>query len=871
MQTNQKNDHVYEIVEELGFFALAVSLAGYYVKQTPWLSSDLARYLPQYRQKRKEILSEKPRQAVHCYKANVLTTWETSFSAVQARSPSAANLFLLVCWLNPNDISMDLFNGVLIPTNEMTPRGVETLNLFKRILRLTEQSLEINSISSWFRCLQDYSLVRWEATCCSFTVHTLVQAWAQDRVDSERQEDFIELAIELLTSVIHFDPSDCRLRERLVSHFDRLRHNISERLYERLEKRLDGQEVVSMNLLDCLHSIGSVFLDIGRYALSMTVCQMEAAILTLGFGELDPRSLKAKSAVAERYLSCGLLRPARDLYEITLRLQSQVVGENHEDTICSLTGLGCVYCYLEDLDMAIKIQKVAVERWQSRPIEYNNESLKAQGRLAMYLRWHGDIHAATALSNAILRAELQLHDLDEGDLLEAMRLQAIQHAEAGSFETANLMSMEVVARRQTLLGKFQPQTYTAMRDVADFLGVMGRFAQEAEMRREIFKRAKEAQGIAHCETLCHLSRLADSLCSKGDHKRALILQTECVAFSYHSRDEKQWRYSFWHFMLTDILQRYGDYCFAVKALHKAYRKLSSTRDADCAMLLDIIDFQVSALQARGDHLATIALAQAFQDLMKRKLSEDHTVTLLASRRLVTLLEENHRWAEAQQEQETLLRVLSKLLDRDHPWIVQEKAMLVLTMGKRRKLAEAELLQREIVRDSGPHAQMERPSSLHILALILIARDAVGEGLSLHLRAGAMGELTPWIDQLRRPLSCQDLIRNLIQEDRFEAAEDFVDKVNAKCDETLGPNDTRTLRVRRWLADILASREKPSASSQTSTAGSTGPKRIVTYSITGRPMKILRWQLRPFIRRKVIIRLPTSQRKQWEDVSMESCQ
>lgn len=59
--TNQEDHHVCEIVEELGFFALAISLAGYHVKQTPWLSSDLARYLPQYRQKRKEILSERPR------------------------------------------------------------------------------------------------------------------------------------------------------------------------------------------------------------------------------------------------------------------------------------------------------------------------------------------------------------------------------------------------------------------------------------------------------------------------------------------------------------------------------------------------------------------------------------------------------------------------------------------------------------------------------------------------------------------------------------------------------------------------------------------------------------------------------------------
>ena len=41
-----------EIVRELGYLALAITLAGSYVSVTPRLSSDIGRYLPEYRQRR---------------------------------------------------------------------------------------------------------------------------------------------------------------------------------------------------------------------------------------------------------------------------------------------------------------------------------------------------------------------------------------------------------------------------------------------------------------------------------------------------------------------------------------------------------------------------------------------------------------------------------------------------------------------------------------------------------------------------------------------------------------------------------------------------------------------------------------------------
>ncbi|MDI1490032.1 MAG: hypothetical protein OHK93_001231 [Ramalina farinacea] len=688
LMTNQEDYHVYEIVEELGFFALAVSLAGFYVKQTPWLSSDLARYLPQYRQKRKEILSEKPRQAVHYYKESVLTTWETSFSAVQARSPNAANLFLLVSWLNPIDVFEELFNGVFTPPDKMDYREANTLKQFQSILWLTKENIDMHSVSTCFRYLQDYSLVRWEPTQCSYRIHTLVQAWAQDRLDSKSQKEFITLAVALMTVAIYLKPRDFRLRERLVSHMDHVSHTIFG--------RLAGQHV-DTDLLDCLHEVGDLFYDIGRNELVKTVRHFEAEISSSLYGELDPRCLKAKSNLARSLAYCGFFREGSELYEETLKLQYQVLGKDHEDSLCSLDRLAELFLRSGNDEVAVKLQTLALQRWQGRHIECNNEILEAKSCLASYLRIYGDLDGASALSEEVLTARSQGREVDEKRLLDAMEDRANIYARAGFFETAYSMSMEVLTRREELLGELHRKTLDTMSFTAEVLGGMGRKAEQEKMSLVVLDRSKQSRGDIHPKTLFHLFELARCLDSSGDCRRALTPYTEFIVFSYHFRDEEQYHYPCMQNTLTDVLRGCGDYHYFVEILQEAHCRLSSLRDTEYSVLLNILSNLVDQLEARGDPLAAIALAQQFQDSMQREWGEGHSRNLFALGRLVTTLSRNDQWAEAQQKQERILETQSKPIDPSHPYIIKDNALLVLILGKQRKLKEAELLQRQVLK------------------------------------------------------------------------------------------------------------------------------------------------------------------------------
>lgn len=107
--TGEQKAEVALIAEEVGYLALAVSLAGAYVAATPRLRTDITLYLPEYRRRRRELLDQKPEQLVHQYGASVLTTWETSYAAVHRPEPWAGHFLSLLGWLHWEDTFMSLF------------------------------------------------------------------------------------------------------------------------------------------------------------------------------------------------------------------------------------------------------------------------------------------------------------------------------------------------------------------------------------------------------------------------------------------------------------------------------------------------------------------------------------------------------------------------------------------------------------------------------------------------------------------------------------------------------------------------------------------------------------------------------------------
>ena len=111
---------VAQIVKELGFLALAITLVDSYVLETARLSSDTGGYVPECRQGRKKLLRRRAKEHIHQYGESALSTWKASFETIEKHNRGAARLLSLLAFVNFEDIFLGIFDkdsaGVLAST-----------------------------------------------------------------------------------------------------------------------------------------------------------------------------------------------------------------------------------------------------------------------------------------------------------------------------------------------------------------------------------------------------------------------------------------------------------------------------------------------------------------------------------------------------------------------------------------------------------------------------------------------------------------------------------------------------------------------------------------------------------------------------------
>ena len=214
-----------EIARELGYLALAITLAGSYVSVTARSSSDIGRYLPEYRQRQKELLRRRAKRHIHQYGESILSTWEASFEAIENQNPGAARLLSLLAFVNFEDIFLGLFDGdgagvlASAPSRVMKPSEA-TISSDKtwRTFLFCGQKWTAYDLESAFETLQSYSLIQWKSDQKSYSIHKLVHAWGQDRLETDRQRQLSSLALELMADATAEDQIDPSHQLRLVPH-----------------------------------------------------------------------------------------------------------------------------------------------------------------------------------------------------------------------------------------------------------------------------------------------------------------------------------------------------------------------------------------------------------------------------------------------------------------------------------------------------------------------------------------------------------------------------------------------------------------------------------------------------------------------------
>jgi hypothetical protein len=189
-----------EITEELGHFALAVSLAAAYVASTRRLRARPAGYLLEYAERKKTLLARKPKKHIDQYGESVLTTWEISYAAISSQCPEACNLLTFLSFLSSSNIFPELLASSYDEASDILASMV--------FVSASEDSLQ-ETLDAGFETLELYSLLQWSK---------LVHAWAFERLEIDEQATFCFAACNYLEHLCWSTVDLPAMEQRLVSH-----------------------------------------------------------------------------------------------------------------------------------------------------------------------------------------------------------------------------------------------------------------------------------------------------------------------------------------------------------------------------------------------------------------------------------------------------------------------------------------------------------------------------------------------------------------------------------------------------------------------------------------------------------------------------
>ena len=570
------------IVEKLGFFPLAIALAGSYVSMAPHLSNDVTKYLPEYRKRRRQLLNLKPSKLVHRYGASVLSTWETSFAVIAHQSPVASKLLSLLGFLNSEDIFFDLFNATetfvvdlapgmkpspsdplstplvdlsLEQKSPVTPKN-ESSSMYDtmratcgrrwRSFLFPDGSVDRYTIEQAFAVLQTYSFIQWGHDQQGYVMHKLVHTWARDRLDMEQQRELTLMVLGLLTETL--PPVDPDL-DRLLSNSTKRRphHMYHPEDLERqrasamrtvphvmanfafVSEMYAPSEVFDVKDLENISSIADVLCEQGRYSDELRLRTFHFRKMTVMAGDRHTSTLTSIENMALALFDQGQIDEAEQKFRLILAYHEAVLSKDDPGTLRSMRNVAGILRAKKKHEQAEEILRRILPVMEIKLGIEDTLAMRSRSLLAYVLTKLGKLEQAERLCRQDLAINESVRGKNHDWTLTNLRYFAIVLRKQKKEKEAEKAVRQIVRITEQTHGKGHPTTLSSMESLAITVREQERYEEAEEIVRVVWSLRTETLGQSHPHTLRSMYQLSHILGKQKKYDQQEELLWKCLS------------------------------------------------------------------------------------------------------------------------------------------------------------------------------------------------------------------------------------------------------------------------------------------------------------------------------------------------------
>ncbi|KAF8598106.1 TPR-like protein, partial [Ceratobasidium sp. AG-I] len=436
-----------ELIQELGFFALAIAQSGAYMRAT---HCGLAEYHGLFQTAREQLLREIGTKQTDEYHMSVIASWEISLCQL---SPRATQLLHMMSFMHHEGISETFFKTAYIRGVSYKPRiplsesqaSVKNI-IFDFLSLLGTPSAEWNPLAfkKLTNELRAFSLLDYDPHSTSYSIHPLVQGWCRTTVpDAISTRECSSWVLSLCISG-EYDLGSYAFRRRLLPHLHAL--------------DLDHTQMVP----DIARSLGLVYREAGHTAEREALAAVALQASRDALGNKDPTTLDCIYHMAAAFRRQAKLGQAIALLAEGIEIEKQVLGHEHPDTLCSMHALAVTYRdqgrWQESEVLLLKV----IEASKRVIGTTHSHTLHSMGMLALTYGKQDRLSEEEALLTEVV--ETMHREIGRGhpDTLTYMHNLAMTYERRGKLQEAELLMGETATLRKDILGESHIKTLSSV-------------------------------------------------------------------------------------------------------------------------------------------------------------------------------------------------------------------------------------------------------------------------------------------------------------------------------------------------------------------------------------------------------------------------
>jgi Flp pilus assembly protein TadD len=504
-------------------------------------------------------------------------------------------------------------------------------------------------------------------------------------------------------------------------------------------------------------------------------------------------------------LATGLVADAVQSFRAALALRARVLGDQHPDTLVSMTNLGASLKAQGDVAGARSLHERALEanRWVLG--EEHSNTLTTMGNLAESLFEQGDIAGARALQEQMLEASRRRFGEEHPVTLTSMNNLAESLRARGDVAGAQRLHEHALEAFRRVRGEEHPDTLGIMHNLAESLRVQGDLAGARTLHERVFEARQRGLGEEHPDTLRSMNNLALTLFAQGDVAGARALHERVLDRGRHVFGEEHPETLRMMTNLAVSLAEQGDVAGAQRLHEHVTEKLRRVLGEEHPDTLMSMNSLSEALRAQGQVAGARALQESVLEVRRRVLGEEHPDTLTSMNNLAESLFAQGDEAGAEALQERVLQAGRRVFGEEHPNTLTTMGNLSLTLFARGDVGGARVLQERVLEASRRVLGEEHPATLRSMENLAVSLFEQGDVTAapaleervLETRRRMLGEEHP--DTLS---SMHNLAASLQAQDDLGGARTLEERVLEGFRRLLGEEHPETLVSMNKLAELL---------------------------------------------------------------------